>query len=312
MITIDWTPRNITEWRHMLLAAPRGNWFQTLTLGKALRDLYHKNTRVGAIRHDGKLAGVVHIQEINIGPFQLVEIFRGPIWFYDNPPLEWLDEFARLIASDYPRKLFRRRRWLPEWPDSEQVRSVLRKHGFKPSKHFYETVWLDLTKPEDELRSGLHAKWRGHLSKGLRSNLDIRVDTDGSSIDAFVEYQEKQRQQLKYQTRGPALLRTELANAATLKELMILWAVIDNEPAAAIAIVMHGNSATYRAGWSFEAGRKNRAHNVLLWDAVVTLKKANYRALDLGGTTPTKGTDGYTAFKKGMGGEVFTTVGVCG
>jgi hypothetical protein len=295
----------------MLLAAPRGNWLQTLTLAKALRDLLKKTTRVGAIRHDGKLAGIVKIQEINIGPFQLVEIFRGPVWFYNDPPIEWLSQFAKILATEYPRRLLRRRRWLPEWPDSPEARQVLKLCGFKPSKCIYETVWLDLTQTEQALRSDLEKSWRSDLNKGLRSGHDIRIDRDGSSIDAFVDYQEKQRQQLKYETRGPALLKSELTNAAILKELLILWSVIDNEPAAAIAIVMHGNSATYRAGWSLEAGRKTRAHNVLLWEAVMMLKNAHYRALDLGGTTPTKGSEGYTTFKKGMGGEVFTTIGVC-
>jgi lipid II:glycine glycyltransferase (peptidoglycan interpeptide bridge formation enzyme) len=93
---------------------------------------------------------------------------------------------------------------------------------------------------------------------------------------------------------------------------MILWAVDGREPVAAIAIVMHGNSATYRAGWSLARGRELRAHNVLLWDAVTMLKKGNYRALDLGGTTPTAESDGYIKFKQGMGGESFRTIGVSG
>lgn len=312
MMTLDWSPRSIAEWRHMLKAAPRSNWMQSLTLAKALKDLFKKHSRIGAIRLDGKIIGMLTLQEVAIGPFKMVELYRGPIWFYESPEASWLEEFAKLFAKEYPRGLLQRRRWLPEWPDSETARKTLKRLGFKGTKNFYETIWLDLTRPEDELRASLKSNWRGHLNRGVNAELDIRIDRDGSSIPLFIDYHEQERTRKKYLTRGADLLTNELKNAATLKELLILWAVEGKEPVAAVAIVMHGNSATYRAGWSLERGRELRAHNVLLWDAVTMLKGAQYRALDLGGTTPTSGSAGYIKFKQGMGGETFRTIGVSG
>ena len=296
----------------MLKAAPRSNWMQSLTLAKALKDLFKKHSRIGAIRLDGKIIGMLTLQEVAIGPFKMVELYRGPIWFYESPEASWLEEFAKLFAKEYPRGLLQRRRWLPEWPDSETARKTLKRLGFKGTKNFYETIWLDLTRPEDELRASLKSNWRGHLNRGVNAELDIRIDRDGSSIPLFIDYHEQERTRKKYLTRGADLLTNELKNAATLKELLILWAVEGKEPVAAVAIVMHGNSATYRAGWSLERGRELRAHNVLLWDAVTMLKGAQYRALDLGGTTPTSGSAGYIKFKQGMGGETFRTIGVSG
>jgi len=310
MMTLDWSPRSIAEWRHMLLAAPRSNWMQTLTLAKALKDIFKKHTRIGAIRLDGKIIGMVAIQEVSIGPFKMVELYRGPIWFYESPTPSWLDEFAKIFAAEYPRGWLQRRRWLPEWPDSDASRATLKRNGFKAGKNFYETIWLDLTLPEEDLMASLKKSWRSDLKKGASANIDVRIDREGSSIEMFMDYHEKERFRKKYRTRGPELLKNELRNASMLKELLILWAVDGNEPVAAIAVVMHGNSATYRAGWSLGKGRELHAHNVLLWDAVTMLKKSNYRALDLGGTTPTSGSAGYIKFKQGMGGEAFRTIGV--
>jgi|688.fasta_scaffold112095_3 hypothetical protein len=310
MMTIDWSPRSIAEWRHMLKAAPRSNWMQSLTLAKALKDLFKKHSRIGAIRLDGKIIGMLTLQEVAIGPFKMVELYRGPIWFYESPEASWLEEFAKLFAKEYPRGLLQRRRWLPEWPDSEEARITLKRQGFKGSNSFYETIWLDLTCSEEELRTSLRKNWRADLKKGSISNIDVRIDRDGSSIDMFLEYHEQERARKKYRTRGPELLENELKNAALLKELLVLWAVDGKDPVAAIAIVMHGNSATYRAGWSLARGRELHAHNVLLWDAVTMLKNSNYRALDLGGTTPTSDSAGYIKFKQGMGGETFRTMSV--
>jgi lipid II:glycine glycyltransferase (peptidoglycan interpeptide bridge formation enzyme) len=312
MMTIDWSPRSIAEWRHMLKAAPRSNWMQSLTLAKALKDLFKKHSRIGAIRLNGKIIGMLTLQEVAIGPFKMVELYRGPIWFYESPEASWLEEFAKLFAKEYPKGLLQRRRWLPEWPDSETARKTLKKQGFKGTKNFYETIWLDLTQAEEDLRASLKKNWRADLKKGGSTNIDVRIDREGSSVDIFLEYNEQERARKKYRTRGPELLANELKNAAMLKELLILWAVDGKEPVAAVAIVMHGNSATYRAGWSLARGRELHAHNVLLWDAVTMLKSAQYRALDLGGTTPTSGSAGYIKFKQGMGGETFRTIGVSG
>jgi hypothetical protein len=311
-MTLDWSPRSVAEWRYMLRAAPRSNWMQTLTLAKALKDIFKKNTRVGAIRMDGKIIGMLTVQEVAIGPFKLVELYRGPIWFYESPDDSWLEEFAKLFAKEYPRGFLQRRRWLPEWPDSDGARTTLKKNGFRETRDFYETIWLNLTESEEKIHSSLKKNWRADLKKGARSQIDVRIDRDGSSLEMFLEYHEQERSRKKYRTRGKNLLAAELKNAAILKELLILWAIEADEPAAAIAIVMHGNSATYRAGWSLARGRELHAHNVLLWDAVTMLKASNYRALDLGGTTPTSGSAGYIKFKQGMGGESFRTLGVSG
>jgi hypothetical protein len=312
MMTIDWSPRSVPEWRHMLRAAPRSNWMQSLTLAKALQDIFKKNTRIGAIRLDGKIVGMLTLQEVKIGPFRLIELYRGPIWFFEAPEEAWLAAFADLFAKEYPRGFLQKRRWLPEWPDSQSAREALRKHGFRGSRKFYETIWLDLTKPEEDLRASLKKNWRADLKKGASAEIDIRIDRDGSSIEMFLEYHEQERTRKKYRTRGVALLKNELKNAALLKEILILWALDQEEPAAAVAIVMHGNSATYRAGWALPRGRDLHAHNVLLWDAITMLKNSRYRALDLGGTTPTSGSSGYIRFKQGMGGESFKTMGVSG
>lgn len=312
MMTLDWSPRSVAEWRHMLRAAPRSNWMQTLTLAKALKDIFNKHTRVGAVRLDGKIIGMLTVQEVSIGPFKLVELFRGPIWFYQTPERTWLEDFAKLFAKEYPRGFLQRRRWLPEWPDSDDARVALKQNGFRETRDFYETIWLNLTESEEKIRASLKKNWRADLKKGASSEIDVRIDRDGSSIEMFLEYHEKERSRKKYRTRSKNLLSAELKNAAILKELLILWAIETDEPAAAIAIVMHGNSATYRAGWSLARGRELHAHNVLLWDAVTMLKNSNYRALDLGGTTPNSGSAGYIKFKQGMGGEAFRTLGVLG
>ena len=78
---------------------------------------------------------------------------------------------------------------------------------------------------------------------------------------------------------------------------------------AAVFILFHGNSATYRVGFTTTEGRKYNAHNLLLWDCVVELKKRNVKNFDLGGVEPNTA-GGVTKFKQGMGARPFVTSGI--
>jgi lipid II:glycine glycyltransferase (peptidoglycan interpeptide bridge formation enzyme) len=307
---LDWNPRPIAEWRYMLRAAPRGNWLQTITHAKVLKDHLGKYTRIAAIRREGKIEGMALFMEFRVAAIEYVELYRGPIWFCESPPELWLQEFANAFNKEYPKGLLRRRTWLPEWPNSESARLSLKKSGFKPTTSEFETVWIDLLKPLDDIKKSLDPKWRGHLSKGSRSDLDIRIDRDGSSAEAFVHYHELERERKKYKARSSQFLKDEIKAAATFKEQLILWALVKDEPVAGVLILMHGNSGSYRAGWTTDEGRKRRAHHVLLWEALTMLKSNNYRSFDLGGTTAIAGSQGFITFKKGMGGEDFKSLGV--
>ena len=311
-MNIDWTHREIIEWRRLLMSAPKANWLQSITLAKVLKDHLGKYTRLATVVVDQKTVGMFALQEIRIGPFHLVELFRGPVWFSENTPEDWLGQFAQLLAKEYPRSLLRRRRWLPEWSYSDHACAQLKAAGFKPRARNYETMWIDLLLDVEEIRARLDKRWRNALSKGLRSSLDIRIDRSGSSAAAFVDYHSKEQERKKYRGRSPSFLLDEIMAAATFKELLIIWALKDDEPVAGVMVVMHGRCGSYRAGWTTDAGRKLNAHNVMLWDAITMLKQAGYRYFDLGGTVSGRGTIGLTQFKKGMGGEPLKTMGVFG
>jgi lipid II:glycine glycyltransferase (peptidoglycan interpeptide bridge formation enzyme) len=78
-----------------------------------------------------------------------------------------------------------------------------------------------------------------------------------------------------------------------------------------VLIFRHGRGATYQAGWTTEHGRQTRAHHLLLWRAIETLKADGVAALDLGGINP-RMAEGVTQFKEGLGGEPVTLIGLYG
>jgi len=305
----DWTLRPESEWRELCKKVPRLNMLQSLPFERAAWMLDKKLTRRAVITIDNESAGIMAIQEINLGPIHVIDLYRGPLWFSANPPESWLLDFARVFNETWPRRLLRRRRWLPEWPDGETARKVLGGLGFRLLPKSFETVWMDLSLPENEIRANMNPKWRGHLNKGERCNLEIIEDWTGSTGKSFLQQYDVDKSIKKYYGRSPRFIAAELALALRSREAVFLWACEKRIPVAAILVVMHGNSATYRIGWTTDEGRKANGHNVLLWEAVKCLKAKGYAWFDLGGIEP-HGAEGLTTFKTGLGGDVLKLMGV--
>ena len=68
----------------------------------------------------------------------------------------------------------------------------------------------------------------------------------------------------------------------------------------------HGNSATYLIGYNSIEGRNLKANHVLLWNAIVHLKKKNYKWFDLGGIDLNN--TSITKFKVGLSGKVYKLI----
>ena len=66
----------------------------------------------------------------------------------------------------------------------------------------------------------------------------------------------------------------------------------------------HGNTATYLLGWNSPEGRRRRAHNLLLWRAVLELRERQVGWLDFGGVNPAA--PGVARFKLGMSRDLRT------
>lgn len=309
MMQFDWTLRPETEWRELCRKVPRLNMLQSLPFERAAWMMDKKLTRRGVIKVDEEEVGILAIQEIKLGPIHVVDLYRGPLWFSASPPESWLFDFAKLFNETWPRRLLRRRRWLPEWPDGEMARKALASLGFRTLPKSFETVWMDLSLPENEIRSNMNPKWRGHLNKGERCNLEIIQDWTGSTGKSFLQQYYVDKSVKKYYGRSPRFIAAELALALRSREAVFLWACENKVPVAAILLVMHGNSATYRIGWTTDEGRKANGHNVLLWEAVKLLKAKGYAWFDLGGIEP-HGAEGLTTFKTGMGGDVLKLMGI--
>lgn len=307
----DARPGDPQNWERLLRQAGQSSLEQSWQYGEAVAALHGTAvSRRIILRGDTPVALVqgFRTRDLRLGSFN--RILRGPVWLDD------LSEADRLETCRLIRREFRPRRtdllfWLPELPDTPESTRLLRALGMRRMVTGYSTVWLDIRPGEDRLRGGLHGKWRNSLRAGEKENLRVRAADREQAFESSMDAYDRFRRNRRFIGPPADLIRhiRNVPGAFGKAGAVRVWeALHDKEPVAGIAVIVHGASATYMAGWANGAGRHGNAHNLLLWRAITELRKTGTEWLDLGGVD-TQSAPGIARFKLGLGGDLQTTTG---
>jgi hypothetical protein len=173
--------------------------------------------------------------------------------------------------------------------------------GFYPSPRAgWSSAILDLTQPEDAIRAGLSKKWRNSLVKAEKQDLQLEYRDDSARFEEFIGEYRRFLERKAFPTRvTPGLLR-ELGKAAGIPPVVIS-ARKGSAVLGSVLIVRYGVTSEYLAGVMEEEGRGLNVGQLLLWRAVVEMKRSCLK-FDLGGMDPLDTGSGISRFKAGLGG----------
>jgi hypothetical protein len=308
LFRIDWNRHSAAQWQTMLDNCARPTLTQSPAYAAAATEVEGSIADYGLIRFQDKPIGMTIVtRRRGLGGVANCSLYRGPLWIYDEIPGEMLK-----LAL---RQLRRRHRWWrgrpltfhPELVDSRDNRRILSEAGFRRVADGYATIWIDLSAPLEALRGGLRPRRRSQLSQAERSGVEVMFGADDGQFEWLYDRHASHMAEHGYRGPSPALLRALRTNAPEDQQPRLMIAQDNGAPIAAILVCLHGSSATYLVGWSGDAGRRLRAHDLLLWRAIEHLKSAGIRWLDLGGINAEA--PGLAQFKRGLGGEAVTLVG---
>jgi len=290
-----------SDWQHQLERVPRSNLFQSWAFGEAMQTVEGQTPRRAYLYARDLHVGLVQAFTVRkFGVLSFTRILRGPLFFQPAPP-----DIHAIALKEIKRTFpLLRLNWstvMPEVAPSPAWQTAAESRGLNRIMDGYETAWLDLRKPERVLRSGLKQKWRNQLSKAETAALSVE---EPASVDWLLDHYDRQRRDRRY--TGPS---GKLLAALPRDALLALSARAQGELVAGVLFVRHGLDATYQVGWTGEAGRDLNAHNLLLWQALLRLKAAGVRFLDMGGIDAAV-QPGIAHFKQGLGGETFHCAGV--
>jgi hypothetical protein len=145
-----------------------------------------------------------------------------------------------------------------------------------------------------DLRSGLSGKWRNQLRRAEKAGVSAQPGT-AASLAVLMAEEAEQRRRRGYRSLPPAF------TGALPRDALRLWDWrAAGQPAAAMAFVRHGTTASYHLGWADPAARAAGAHGVMLMAAAEALWAEGVRWLDLG-PVDTERAPGLARFKLGTG-----------
>jgi hypothetical protein len=298
---LDWIS-NRDAYQAMVHEAGRSNLLQSWAWGEAKHDAEGWRPRRAVLSVGGLAVACVQVLEKRLGPARVARINRGPLFFTDEP------EHRRAVLA----RLRATWRWwrgsglliAPELPDAALPLAL----GLRPrAAPIWCSAWVDLMRPEDELRKALNGKWRNMLVGGEKSGLEVRVEPGEAGVARLLPLYQAMMAEKGFTGVPPAMLAA-LARHADADDMLTLFAEAGGEPASSVLVARHGHAATYLVGWNGEAGRKLKGNHLLLWRAMLECKARGVRWFDLGGIDAVL-TPGVASFKRGLNGEEYTLAG---
>ncbi|WP_158585572.1 GNAT family N-acetyltransferase [Pseudooceanicola sediminis] len=216
------------------------------------------------------------------GTTLVVERRIGPLWLSWLPAPRRLPDFTKLhrITLLSARDM--------------SMDAALRGTGAIPVMTPQTHAVLDLARPDDLRRSGMHQKWRNRLSSGERKSLTVTHSRFGAAPGHWLlPLDRAQRQQRGYRALPHSF-------ALSWPDSRLFVARSRGTPIAALLLLLHHPGATYHIGWSGWEGRAASAQNLLIWQASCWLNARGFTQLDLG-VVDTVRSAGLARFKLGTG-----------
>jgi hypothetical protein len=241
-----------------------------------------------------------------LGVGRLSRIVRGPVWI-GEADTDTRRAVLGAIRARYKVGWRQVLLWMPELADGTEARAAMRAARLHRVVTGYSSVWLDLTPGEAALRAGLDGNWRNALNTAERAGISVAPCHEGPAINRQIAAYDDFRRAHRFIGPSGALIRALIENADPREEALVLAATQGGREIAGIVLLRHGAAATYHAGWTSEEGRRLNAHNILLWQGALELRKAGTGWLDLGGVSAAA--PGVARFKLGLGGAFFTLSG---
>lgn len=142
------------------------------------------------VKKDGKLVAAVQVRILKIPVINagIAYIFWGPLWKLKGKNTN-IDNFRHAIRALKTEYAERRGLLLRIYPvlfsdESDIFLPILRNEGFSRlgTQDIGRTLLIDLSPDLDTLRKRLDSKWRNHLNRAIRNNLEL---LEGSSDEMF-------------------------------------------------------------------------------------------------------------------------------
>jgi len=289
-----------TDWSGVIVGFGDANLYQTWPYGivRSGRDnlshlLLRKGPAVVAVAQ-ARIAKIPHL------PSGVAYVHWGPLWKQRNVPadMEIFRQVVRALRTEYVGRRKLVVRIVPNLYESENAayQRIFDEEGYTVQSRAprRRTILMDLEPSLDELHKGLHQKWRYHLNKARKKNLEIVEGEEDHLFEAFrrIFGEMVDRKQLANFT-GPDDCRKAQATLPPHEKVRVFLCKVEGEVCAGGICSALGDTAIYLFGATSNRGIKTYASYLTHWRMLEWVKTRGCRWYDLNGINPEKNPGGY-------------------
>jgi hypothetical protein len=262
------------------------------------------------LKHGSKVAAAAQarLARIPVLPLGMAYVFWGPLWKSQDrhPDVEIFRQVIRALRNEYAGRRGLVVRIVPDLNETSdpECRRILEEEGYilRHRAPRRSTILMNLEPSVDELHRGLHQKWRYHLSKARKLNLEIIEGEDDHLFEQFgAIFVEMVKRKRLTEFTGPDHCRKAQPALSGREKVRVFLCKSDGQICAGGVCSALGDTAIYLFGATSKQGIQNYASYLVHWRMLEWVKERGCRWYDLNGVNANKNPGGFQ-FKSQLAG----------
>jgi lipid II:glycine glycyltransferase (peptidoglycan interpeptide bridge formation enzyme) len=304
--TAQFDPIDADKWQSILQQFDDANIYQTPSYAQnrwPRSELIHM-----ILTQEGNLIAAAQIRLLVVPMIRGIAYLRwGPLWRRSGLP-EDIEVFRQAIRTIRHRLVVELGFTVQIVPriteDRSDLQRILEDEGFRCTSNDYNTVLIDISGTEDEIRSRLVPRWRTDLNRSQRNKLKLAIDSQLDLYDRFAPiYLEMHERKNLVEFGDLEVYRDIQSDLHEHQKMSIMLCSSEGELDGAGAITSAMGDTGLAILWATNhEGRENRGAYYLQWEIIRWLKQQNCQWYDLGGVGKEANPGGYR-FKCGLAGK---------
>lgn len=308
-LSVEWDVTSKDQWNELIDSLGYSNLYQSWAYGQARQTTKCWSVSRAIFRNQQGLIAIVQVlKKTYLGCINVYRINRGPL-FINSASIE-----EKVAVLELVGRLGRwwRARFLVIAPDLESngqnavILAQLTYNRFH--RHERSSALINLKDDLSVIRQKLDGKWRNMLNAAEKNDLVVEFGNSKRLLNWMLDQYSELIAERGFKGISFSLLRSLCGEFGDHTHLIIFRCVKNDVPVSCICVLKHGTTSTYLIGWNGNQGRSLKAHQFLMWNAIVELKQLGCHWFDLGGID-VDNTPGISGFKLGLNGMRYELIG---
>lgn len=256
----------------------------------------------------------VRIKHVESLKLRIGYIQTGPLFFRKDGACGCSAEVVKALREAYLGPKVNVLRMAPniiDDPENQGYIQVFEANGFQRLENPapYHTLILSLNCSTEDLRMGLHQKWRKKLRKAENAGVEVVVRSDEEPFRILESFYKELRERKGFKGVDPEIFARSHSALSDGEKMSLVVASFEGEPVTVhvashlgdttIALLVAGNEKGYTCNSSYLAW----------WKVLTTANDRGMKQIDFGGIDFENNLN-VSRFKAGMGGEEKSHIGV--